>query len=1044
MLSLIISIVSIALIVAVTALSLYYGGAGISDAKAQAESARLKNEETQIMAAVDAFEADTGHWPENIQELVSRGYLTSVPQGAHLAEAAPSIYTLLAMIPRAYAQSAPVLGWATPLASEAVFTTEMTVPLEVCRKYNRVSRGDDGILRQPFSSLRAQCFGADGHYTVVISKPRARMLEALSPVQVFDGGLPAPDGSGTWWDTAPNGPVKVPLDPEKVPVAKLSLRGGAEGFGSVQRGGSAAAGPRLVANTGNAELTGLELQAPKGFELFDNACGTKLPPGADCGFSLRFVPTESRAYSANVVVSSANGGTANLAVTGTGVDALAALEGASFGDVQVGEVSVAKAVLRNTGIGPLAISTSATQGAEFAITGTNCGAQLPVNGQCDFDLRFTPAGDAGPRAGTLVVHTSAGEQRRTLSGGALAPVLEASSASLLGATLPPETQSGANLRFVNTGKGRVTITGAPTSAGSVQAFVGTTAEYCVSGKVLNPGENCAIFGFVKAAAGNYTGSISVPSTAGLVTKNLTATVTGQLQFGATTFPAVAMGETAQADVTVTNNASTAAAGLAFEAHAPFTLVSHTCGTTLAAGASCAVKLRGSPTSTTATSAKALTASYTLYSSVDGREERSLVGDVTTASASYALQGLRVDNSALLASYVNPVVTAPYYAPLNNTLGETLYSFHTGGTYWMAAGDFNVGGSVDVGGNQPVKAKLRFVTDDALPVFKVNGKSVSAASGSSGESSEFDLQPGTNSLEFTVRNGGGPGYFVAQVWSADGAAQLRSSSGYRYSNVVPKIDAYDAGSGWRYSDQTYAASCRAYRSPENARYAPATADGVYEVQPTPGGSVTRVLCNMTAEGGGWTLVMNNGMTTFTNNSGTGTNTICTTLTGCDTDGTSQLYRGTPEESRIRDYLFTATNRNMPMEDYRVVLVNARPFIRENIMAPGVPLYTVMTDSRKGYVPEDYGQFIGSNNDPSRYFYSDKGAAWHDGNWHNLAGQEGMQVEGWGHHHFTGPIIKLDNGNWRVSPWTMCPFFCADSYREVSEAQTRNYRWTAWVR
>lgn len=81
MFSLIITIVSIALVVGLVAALMYHGGAEtMTKGKQEAEIARSLNELSQIKAALTAYHADTGKYATSIADLAPK-YLASVPNG---------------------------------------------------------------------------------------------------------------------------------------------------------------------------------------------------------------------------------------------------------------------------------------------------------------------------------------------------------------------------------------------------------------------------------------------------------------------------------------------------------------------------------------------------------------------------------------------------------------------------------------------------------------------------------------------------------------------------------------------------------------------------------------------------------------------------------------------------------------------------------------------------------------------------------------------------------------------------------------------------
>lgn len=269
MFSLIIAILAIALIVAVVVVSGYFGGDAISDAQAKAQAAQLVNEQSQIFTAMDGFQADNRRWPTDIQELVSAGYLRSIPAGAQVQTTAAA--ARFDLISSAHAADPLALGWSMPAARVPIIFT-VKVPKTTCQAYNQASRGDNGILRQAFESLAAQCYGADGNYNVVAKKAVAGVnLAGTLPTSVEPGNLPAKEMDG-WWDSAPSGAVQVPTDPDKTPKAELALTGAGLNFGQVQLGQAVTSPAITLRNGGKVVAQGVNISAPAGFDLVDNTC----------------------------------------------------------------------------------------------------------------------------------------------------------------------------------------------------------------------------------------------------------------------------------------------------------------------------------------------------------------------------------------------------------------------------------------------------------------------------------------------------------------------------------------------------------------------------------------------------------------------------------------------------------------------------------------------------------------------------------------------------------------------------------------------------
>lgn len=617
MVSLIIAIIAIALIVAVVAATSYFGGGSISDSQAQAEAVRLKNEEQQILASADLFNADHRRWPTDLAELVNTGYLKAVPKGAVQLSTVPAAEVLLSLIPSAFAAESAPIGWSMPRAQQPIFATSVQVPKDVCRKYNLASRGDDGILRHPFANLISQCFGEQGTYQVVVRKQGQGVVElgeVLTPVA--SGGLPAADAGDSWWDTPPAGGMTAPTDPDKGLIAQLVLGTSNVALGAVQVDQAITSSTITLRNEGGAVATAIAVTAPDGFAVVDSTCAATLSARGACSFALRFSPVEARSYDGTLVVHSANGGQGAVRLTGLGELARASIDNVDFGDVLSGEILDGAVTLRNSGVGPLQVAAAQVVGAGFSADVSACAGTVAAGHSCFIPVSINAQGISAHQ-GSLSVQTSAGLQVAQLRG--------QSKAALVQASLPgydfQDTQAGdsaVSAQVLMRNQGNMAGSSMVTASPEGFSVAGTT---CAG--PLAPGGECSYtFKFTPTEEKRYSGDVVVSSSARIALSgqgraakgNLTGAALGRVYAGSSTTGTVQLSNTGIGLLRLTdlpNSASVTGAGFSF--------IGTTCTTELAKGASCSIRVSYAPTSLQAQTGQVVvkTSAGTLSAAVSG-------------------------------------------------------------------------------------------------------------------------------------------------------------------------------------------------------------------------------------------------------------------------------------------------------------------------------------------------------------------------------------------------------------------------------------------
>lgn len=99
---------------------------------------------------------------------------------------------------------------------------------------------------------------------------------------------------------------------------------------------------------------------------------------------------------------------------------------------------------------------------------------------------------------------------------------------------------------------------------------------------------------------------------------------------------------------------------------------------------------------------------------------------------------------------------------------------------------------------------------------------------------------------------------------DASAGLMVCNGSTWAGVASSVTVSNVGGSRRWSDGVLAASCNDYRFPENDRsYTGDVGDGIYRITTT--GIDMDVWCDMTTDGGGWTLVSQGVPSTASSNS-----------------------------------------------------------------------------------------------------------------------------------------------------------------------------------
>ena len=337
-----------------------------------------------------------------------------------------------------------------------------------------------------------------------------------------------------------------------------------------------------------------------------------------------------------------------------------------FGSVVVNTTSPAQHLaVENTGSASLFISRvalSGTYASRFAQS-NNCPSSLAVGASCTISLTFTP-NTPGNSSATLIVWTAGLGSRKSVSlngvgvtGGT--PAAGLSPGSLAFASQPVGKTSGA---------GTATLDNAGTAALSISSVTitganpGDFAQANNCGSSLSAGSSCTFnITFTPAASGSRTALLSVADNSAGSPQTVSLSGTGTVASASLSPTSLSFGNqsvntTSGVLAATLTNGGTAALSLSSialtGANAGAFAQTNTCGSSLAAGASCTVSVTFDPT---ATGSQSASVSFTDNAS-GSPQSLSLSGTGTSATVSLSPSSLSFANQPISVTSSTQIVT----------------------------------------------------------------------------------------------------------------------------------------------------------------------------------------------------------------------------------------------------------------------------------------------------------------------------------------------------------------------------------------------------
>lgn len=495
--------------------------------------------------------------------------------------------------------------------------------------------------------------------------------------------------------------------------------------------------------------------------------------GGSCTVKVTFKPAAPGARSAVLTITGTAPAADSMTGTGIAVSPTVSLNPTSlaFGSVTTGTSSGSQTVtLTNTGTASLTITSIALSGAnanQFSTNSNTCGASLAVNASCSIKVVFSPTAVASDTANlTFTTNASTSPNNVALTGAGVAPAQPslsiAPSPAAFGNQASGTTSAGLTVTVTNSGPGTQTFaTPFFVISGTNSSDFSRTGGTCANGGTLGAGSCTIILTFTPGSTGARSGVLTINGTAS-ITDPLTGTGTAP---AVTLNPtSIAFGNQTQGTssgnhaVTLTNSGSgpLAISGIALTGTnaADFSTNSSTCGSSLAASASCSLNVVFTP-SLVASETASLTYTTNASSSPDNVSLTGTGIAVTIPVLSFS------PSPGAFGTQVQATTSAPLTITVSN-IGTATQTLST--PYWTISGTNATsfanaltgtcvnGGTIAVSGSCTVKLTFTPSTTGALTgSLTINGTTTAsdALTGTGIATSAVNLSP--TSLNFGNQN-----------------------------------------------------------------------------------------------------------------------------------------------------------------------------------------------------------------------------------------------------------------------------------------------------